>query len=224
MTEDATGTGQGTPQGQPQSTPQEASSQQGTVSLEEHKREINLLKTDHGRQVKELKERSQTLEKMLEDSKAQFDSVKTSHSQLERRLDEMEDERLKGDPGGLDLLKLKRELRDKERAIEDERRALNQERTEHKHEIDTAKSVMRRVNAQEVSEEFKIPSSVLLDEELNLQTKEQMRAVARAFQPTSNQTDAAPNLPPQPDPGIHSGAPARESLRDAIDRAKGIKT
>lgn len=137
--------------------------------------------------------------------KQQLDQHTTELGELQKQLDEAEDARLKDEPEGVDILKLKREVRDAQRKIALDRQQLDSDWLSKVGEVETAKQQKRDLAILRVAAAKKVDVAslvALLDEncsEGQIEERADILAAASAETPTHVDSGATTGGSKMPD-------------------------
>jgi chromosome segregation ATPase len=104
-------------------------------------------------------------------------------SELNRRLDEIENEKVKDDPGGLKALQDKRALQKEREDLKKERSALEREREEHAEEINLAKTTQSEILMWRAAQAHGVDAMTLKEKctKFNLTSEEQINDMAETL-------------------------------------------
>lgn len=195
MPDETTEAGQDSPQAEPQSkdAPQTAptpESQDGTtpepMTTEAVKKLIREGKADAGRQIAEARRETESFRKEAAKQAAQFKSTLAELEALEERVS-------KDEPEGLDLLKLRREIREKRAELQAERDEFDQGKQEHTERISKVEKLERDYAALAVAADYPgVKPEDLID--LGGTDKASMTKIARILANPRTQPDT-----PKPD-------------------------
>jgi len=146
--------------------------------------------------------------------KQQLDQHTTELGELQKQLDEAKDARLKDEPEGVDILKLKREVREAQRKVASDRQQLESDWLTRVGEVETAKQQKRDLAILRVAAAKKVDVAslvALLDEncsEGQIEERADILAAASAETPThvdSGATTGGSKMPESAKDKIRAG-------------------
>ena len=151
------------------STPkQETPTLTETQAKEQSAREVQAALTAAGRTAKGFEQREAT-------TKAQEEALNAR----QKAIDDAELEAIKGDPDLEAQYRNKKKLQDAERVLAEDKRKFEQEKLGHQADIDAANASKKEIAIWEIAQKHGVDANAL--KELNLDTPEQIEAVAKAM-------------------------------------------
>jgi len=162
----------------------------------------------------------------LKAARAEAESYKTAHSKLEneltqtreqmseiqRRIDEAEEEEAKGSPDSMRLYQRQKQLRDSEAKLKDQQRQLEKERQEHIAELSAAKEAKAEMAIVSAAVEHHVDIGKLKEkvQKLGLTTEEQISEMAETLDGQAQPDGDGRKKIPQGDSGRTIGGGTEE--------------
>ena len=175
-TQDTLQSGAGHPLGSEAGTPEpETPTLTKTQAKEQANKEVQAALMAAGRTAKKIEQREVAI-------KTQEDAFTARQAELDarqQRLDDAELDAIKGDPDLEAQYRRKQEATKREKALAEREQKQTQKEIEHQADIDAANASKREIAIWEIAQKYGVDANAL--KELNLDTPEQIEAVAKAM-------------------------------------------
>jgi len=135
--------------------------------------------------------------KQLEQKEAANKAQEAELDARQKALDDAELEAVKGDPDLETQYRNKKKLQDAQKALAEDKRKFEQEKTQHQADIDAANATKKEITIWEIAQKHGVDANAL--KELNLETPEQIEAVAKAMATGKPATPPGGEPPSEPD-------------------------
>jgi len=154
-----------------------------TLTRVEYQKLLSDERAKAGRELKVAKteaERYKTTQTQLE---SELNTTKERMGEIQRRIDEADEEEARGSPESLKLYQRQKQLRDMEARLKDEQRQLERERTEHAAELVMAKEARAEMSIISAAVEYHVDIGKLKEkcQLFNLTTEEQISELAETL-------------------------------------------
>ena len=209
----------GTDKGELQTTGQTSQGTEGTsqdttpetLTRDQYQKLLSDEKAKMGRELKTAKLEAEQYKSAHSKLEGELTQTREQMSDIQRRIDEAEEEEAKGSPESLRLYQKARQLREKEAAVLTKERAIEKERLENAEELRTAKESRTEMSIISAAVEHHVDIGRLKEkvQTFGLTTEEQISELAETL---AGQAVDGKKIPPKGDSGMTIGGVGLGSL------------